>query len=290
MTSFLRSLAALLPAALLLIFPAAAQEPQDQNVLTRIEKAADEAVSEASFQIRDKLDFTANARTRSDIERANELRLLRASAAGKFADEHFTNKIVVPILFNCQDDPLEDQELKVFLEQAMSVKIAGPVYITPPDGALPLPDEQPTAEQLNEALLRSIELRADAVVVFTGLPAQKKERDSLVCLQWREHEPRLIFTEVVDSFFLKRAMFPCPVAAAVLPRQFPPEAKKKPWYDFLLFWRETPPAPDPFDLHYILLTDENADDRIKDQTVFLSDGEKKTPPAPVQLRQEDSVK
>ena len=92
--------------------------------------------------------------------------------------------------------------------------------------------------------------------------------------------------ERTDSFFLKRAMFPCPVAAAILPRPFPLKAEKRPWYDFLLFWKDAPPVPDPFDLHYILLTDENADDRINDMTVFLSDDGKKTP-QPVQPSQAD---
>ena len=273
MSSVVRSFLSLLPVAVILSgFAVSAGETGEENIFTQIEKASGQAASEVSFQIRDKLDFTSDPRTAAAIDQANELRLLRASAAGKFADEHFTNRIVVPVFFNCQEDPLEEKELKVFLEQAPSVKMAGPVYITPPDGALPLPDESPTAEQLNDALQQAMALRADVVVVFTGLPERKKDRERLICLQWNENAPRLIFTEVTDSFFLKRSMFPSPVAAAILPRPFPLEPERRPWYECLLFWKDAPPAPDPFDLRYVLLTDENADEKIKDQTVFLSGG------------------
>lgn len=289
MPSVLRSISCLLPAAaLFLCATVSAQDGDVEDFFTRAGKSAKRTASEASFQIRDTLDVLSVPRTRAAIEDAQTRRLLRAAAAGKFADEHFTNKIVVPIFFNCQDDPLEEQELKVFLEQAMSVKMAGPVYITPPDGALPLPDEQPSAAQLNEALLRGIELRADVIVVFTGLPMSAKERESLVCRQWSENAPRVIFTEVTDSFFLKRTMFPCPFAAAILPRAVPLEPEKRPWYEFLLFWKDAPPDPDPFDLRYILLSDENADELIKDQAVFLADG--KDLPAPTQKPQKEPAK
>lgn len=291
MPSVLRSLSGLVSAAaLFLCAPLSAQESgNDDNVFRQIGKSADRTVSKASWQIRDKLDFFSGFGTEAAIEETQTNRLLRAAAAGKFVDEHFTNKIVVPIFFNCQDDPLEEQELTVFLEQAMSVKMAGPVYITPPDGALPLPDEQPSADQLNEALLRGMELRADVIVVFTGLPMKRKEREKLVCRRWGENAPRLVFTEVLDSFFLKRSMFPCPVAAAVLPRTIPLEPEKRPWYDFLLFWKEAPPAPDPFDLRYILLSDENADELIKDQAVFLS-GQGKKAPVPATPTKKDHAK
>lgn len=270
MPSVLRSLSALLPAAsLFLCGPVSAQTVNEDNFLTRTEKSVKRTVSRTTFQIRDKLDFCSVPRTRAAIEETQECRLLKAKAAGKFVDEHFTNKIVVPVFFNCPDDPLEEEELKEFLEQAVSVKIAGPVYITIADGALPIPEEHPTADQLNEALLRGIELRADVIVVFMGLPLSRKERESLVCRQWTENAPRLIFTEVTDSFFLKRTMFPCPVAAAILPRTVPLEPEKRPWYEFLFFWKDAPPEPDPFDLRYILLSDENADELIAQGTVFL---------------------
>ena len=119
MTSLLRSFIALLPAALLVDFAVSAQETRTENVFTKIEKATDKAVFEASFQMREKLDFTADARTRAAIEQTNELRLLRAAAAGKFVNEHFTNKIVVPVIFLFQDDPLGERELDVFLDQAI---------------------------------------------------------------------------------------------------------------------------------------------------------------------------
>lgn len=271
MKPLFRSFSLLFPAALFLSFATSAQEPPRENIFDRIGKATGKAVSEASFQIHDKLDFTADDRTRAAIEEANELRILRASAAGRFVNEHFTNKIVVPVFFNCQGDPLEEKELEAFMDQALSVKMAGPVYITPPDGALPLPDERPTAAQLNEALLRSMELRADAVVVFTGLPDRRKEKAKLVFHQWSENAPRLILTEVTDSFFLKRSMFPCPIAAAILPRTIPPdpETQPRPWYDRLFSSQDAPAEPDPFDLRYILLCDENADGLTADGTVFL---------------------
>lgn len=276
MTRLHRSFPLLLPAALFLSAALSALEPPRENIFDKIGKSAGRAVSEASFQIREKMDFTADSRTRTSIEQANELRIMRAAAAGRFVNEHFTNKIVVPVFFNCQGDPLEEKELEAFMEQAMSVKMAGPVYITPPDGALPLPDERPTAAQLNDALLRSMELRADAVVVFMGLPDRKKEKAKLVFHQWNENAPRLILTEVTDSFFLKRSMFPCPVAAAILPRTSPPEPapepepQERPWYESLFSARETPPEPDPFDLRYILLCDENADELTAKGVVFLS--------------------
>ena len=282
MKPLFRSLSLLFPAALFLSFAASAQEPPRENIFDRIGKAAGKAVSEASFQMHDKLDFTADSRTGAAIEQANELRILRASAAGRFVNEHFTNKIVVPVFFNCQGDPLEEKELEAFMDQALSVKMAGPVYITPPEGALPLPDERPTAAQLNQALLRSMELRADAVVVFMGLPDRKKERAGLVFHQWSENAPRLILTEVTDSFFLKRSMFPCPVAAAILPRSVPltepepgpEEAQPRPWYDRLFSSQDAPSEPDPFDLRYILLCDENADELTAKGLVFLSAGKK----------------
>ena len=280
MTRLHRSFLLLLPAALFLSAALPALEPQRENIFDKIGKSAGKAVSEASFQIREKMDFNADSRTRAAIGQANELRVMRAAAAGRFVNEHFTNKIVVPVFFNCQDDPLEEKELEAFMEQAMSVKMAGPVYITHPD-ALPLPDERPTAAQLNEALLRSMELRADAVVVFMGLPDRKKEKAKLVFHQWSENAPRLILTEVTDSFFLKRSMFPCPVAAAILPRTSPPEPESEPepqespWYDRLFSARETPPEPDPFDLRYVLLCDENADELTAKGIVFLSPEKKK---------------
>ena len=290
MPSVLRTFSCLIPAATIFFCATVfAQDGNEEDVIHQIGRSADRAAAEASFQIRDKLDFLSVPRTRAAIEEAQTRRLLRAKAAGKFADEHFTNKIVVPIFFNCQDDPLEEQELKVFLEQATSVKMAGPVYITPPDGALPLPDEQPTADQLNEALLRGIELRADVIVVFTGLPMSAKEKESLVCRQWSANAPRVIFTELTDPFFLKRTMLPCPVAAAILPRAVPLEPEKRPWYEFLFFWKDAPPEPDPFDLRYILLSDENADELIKAQTVFLSDSGKILPD-PTQKPQKDPSK
>lgn len=288
MPSVLRSLSGLVPAAAL--FLCTALSAQDgENIFRQFERSVKRTVSDTSFQVRDKLDLLSGPRTAAVLEEVRTCRLLRASAAGKFVDEHFTNKIVVPVFFNCQGDPLEEQELRAFQDQAMSVKMAGPVYITPPEGALPLPDEQPTAAQLDEALLRGIELRADVIVVFMGLPASRKERESLICRRWSENAPRLVFTEVTDSFFLERSMFPCPVAAAILPRPFPAGPEKRPWYDALLFWKEAPPAPDPFDLRYILLSDENADELIENHTVFLSGGGKKTP-APVQPAQKEPAK
>jgi len=283
--SGLRSLLRILPAALLFLNAAAeAQEAGETPLFTRIEKASGKALSETAFQLRDKLDLTSDRRTANALSEAFANRLLKAEAAGKFVNEHFTNQIVVPVFFNCLDDPLDEQELVAFLEQAMSVKMAGPVYITPPDGALPLPDQQPTAVQLNKALIQCIELRADAIVLFMGLPERQKEREQLEFLKWNENAPRLVLTELTDSFFLSRSMLPCPVAAAILPRVIPLEPEKRPWYDFLLFWKDSPPEPDPFDLRFILLSDENADDLIAEETVFLKPGKKRNARAAASAR------
>ena len=247
-----------------LLFPAAAQDGISQR--DAFLKKTEDSIRRKIARIADAMDITADSRIREAIETEIRLRTAKAAAAGKYVQEHFAGKVVIPLCFNCPDDPAGEEELLAFLSNAPDVKLAGPVYLSSaPDQVLPLPDEAPDAGALNAALLRCIELHADLIVNFAGLPALRADRDRLIFWKWGQNDPRLILLDLSDTLALKENLFPCPLAAAVVPVPFPEEAAEP---------KETEADGEDPDAalrsRFLLLTPENLKDLLQRRKVFFS--------------------
>lgn len=202
------------------------------------------------------------SRAELELEERAALRKALACVVGDYVARTFPGKRVVPVIPVYPGMDLTD-EFETFREHAGNAVVVNPVYIVPSASSRSIPGDAPTADQLNEAFHACLEKRADAVVCFSPLPPRPQDREKLVFWNWDKDDARVILAAVTDPLMISRAKMPHPVSAFVVPDSIANASSPR-----RVFADDEPQAA--FDMKFLLLTDENADELIKARKVVLA--------------------
>jgi len=201
-------------------------------------------------------------RAKLELEEQAALRKACACVVGDYAARKFPGKRIVPIMSVYPGMELTD-DFEVFREHAGTALVVNPVYIVPPASGHSIPGDAPTSEQLNEAFLACLEKRADVVVCFSPLPPYPQDREKLVFWNWDKDDACVILVCVEDPLMISRGKMPHPVSAFVTP-----DSIRRVLSPRRVFSDDEPQAA--FDMKFLLLTEENADELIKARKIVLA--------------------
>lgn len=238
-----------------LILPAAEKKetaPAEQKPAPKKEKPVLQVLSEDSGRVYRKIkrkmvrafDFSGEHGIRTSLEAAKSDRMEKARSAGEFMAKHFAGKRVALLLFGTEKSENNKSYTEAFTKAAAGKIELVIISVDAGKGGLPLPDDEPSVDALNRALLQSIAKGADALVNLAGLPSRNSHCRKLIFWQWSNNDPRVYLADSPDPLLLKKSLFPCPFAAVAVPR--------------LLTEDELAEAAD-FNARYIVLTEKNLD-------------------------------
>ena len=197
---------------------AAAPQATEPSVVKRLADDTSKAFRKMKRKTLNALDLTGNREIRENIEAARVDRIAKAYAAAGFMVEHFADKTIALLLHG----PVDSADNKAIIE-AFNKVAAGKVQVVTiavnvDKNSLPMPDDEPSVEAMNDALFKSIADGADALVNFAGLPSRNSLCRKLIFWQWGVNDPRVYLTDAPDTLLLKEKLFPCPIAAVAVRR------------------------------------------------------------------------
>ena len=240
LSSILLSATLLLPAAEKK--EAAAPETTEPSIVKRLSDNTGKVYRKIKRKTLNTLDITGNRKIRESIDAAWIDRVAKAYAAGSFMVEHFADKKIALLLHGPVDSADNKAVVDAFKKVAAGKVQVITISVEADKKNLPMPDDEPTIEAMNEALFKSIADGADALVNFAGLPSRNSQCRKLIFWQWGVNDPRVYLTDAPDTLLLKEKLFPCPIAAVAV-RRFQTEDDIETASDF--------------NARYILLTEKN---------------------------------
>ena len=221
---------------------AAVPKTTEPSIIKRLSDDTGKAYRKIKRNTLKTLDITGNYAVRESIDAVWIDRIAKAYAAGSYMVEHFADKkvaLLLPGALNAADNKaVIDAFNKVVGKKVEVITISVKVG----KDNLPMPDDEPTVEALNDALFKSIADGADALVNFAGLPSRNSQCRKLIFWQWGVNDPRVYLTDAPDTLLLKEKLFPCPIAAVAV-RRFPKD--------------DAIETASDFNARYILLTEKN---------------------------------